>query len=363
MGPASRRPDPALIERLIEAPAAFDFFQALHLLELETAARDSAGPARQALDLDRPPAELGLRFRVLPSLAFPVQPIAAVRRLARDETTDGGFELDIACLGLIGPAGTLPKHYTAALLERLHLKDATLREFLDLLQHRSVVLFYRAGCKYRVARAIGCGSRAESAGDPLLDTLLSLVGRAAAAPQRDSVLDLRTLAHHSGLFADRRRSAEGLRSMLSGMLGCSVRVEQFLGEWVELDERARSRLGRSAGPGTQARLGEETTLGTRVWTVDSRVRVVAGPLDRRRFCELWPGSPKLRLLETLTRAYLGPLIDCTFTWELAPNAPAIQRLGSDQRLGRDAWLGWSDVARAELRVASPPGQNRVPSRS
>ncbi len=363
MATARRRPHPALIERLLAAPAAFDFFQAVRVLELETAARAPGGAAR-ALDLDRPPSELGLRFRAATSLAFPVHALAAARAVESAGDGVSGFELEVACLGLIGAAGTLPRHYTVALLERLQLKDPTLREFLDLLQHRTLVLFYRAGCKYRIASAHEAPvARTNAAADPVLEIFLSLIGLGARAAAAEVDPLLAALAHHSGHFANRRRSAEGLRAMLSGLLRCSVRVEQFLGEWVELDLRSRSRLGRGAGPGAQARLGEETTLGTRVWTVDSRVRVVAGPLDRQRFCELWPGSPKLRLLEQLTHAYLGPLIDFEFVWELAANAPAIQRLGSDQRLGRDAWLGWSDVARADVRVASPPGQNRAPSRS
>jgi predicted component of type VI protein secretion system len=86
-------------------------------------------------------------------------------------------------------------------------------------------------------------------------------------------------------------------------------------------------------------------------------------MDRRRFRELWPGSPRLAFLKALVRSYLGPLLDCELVWELEPSAPAIVRLGGEERLGRDCWLGWSDVSRADMRVASPPGTIKPPGRS
>ena len=217
-----------------------------------------------------------------------------------------------------------------------------------------MALFYRAWRKYRLATAYLSTDRSTGEADPILNSLMALVG---AVPRRHGeTIDAAELAevHHAGLFSDRRRSANGLRSMLRGLLGCEVEVEQFVGQWLELDPQALARVGSGAGPGVPARLGEETPLGTRVWSVDSRIRVVAGPLDRARFRELWPGGAPVRFLWEVLHAYLGPLVECELHWELAADAPAAVQLGGDQRLGRDCWLGWSERGRPDTRVSSPP---------
>jgi type VI secretion system protein ImpH len=354
MGTPERKPHPALIERLLREPGAFEFFRAVQLLEqsVHTGTRRRARPVGH----DHPAGEAGVGFRAAPALAFPTRPVVAVQ--PRD---DGAHDVLVSFLGLVGPAGVLPAHYTETVLQRAHSKDFSPRDFIDVLQDRSIAFFYRVWKKYRLPVAYAGKEAAASESDPITTALLALAG--ILPRSRGEALAGEELAqiHHAGLFSDRRRSAHGLRAMLRGLLGCEVAVEQFVGQWIDLDPDARSRLGGS-GSGVQARLGEETVLGARVWSVDARIRVVAGPLDRARFRELWPGGAPVRLLWGVLRAYLGPLIECDLVWKLAPDAPVPMALGGDQRLGRDAWLGWSEFGGPDLRVGSPPWHNPRPGR-
>ena len=356
MGTAKRNAHPALIAELLREPGGFDFLRAVQVLEAQRTARQP-GADGELVGFDRPPSETGLRFGSSASLAFPAKSIASVR--AREGPGETAYDVAVSFLGLVGPAGTLPVHYTETVLQRLHAKDASLGDFLDAFQDRGIALFYRAWKKYRLPLAFASSDPARGKLDPVLNAILALLGllpRARAKPVHAIEL---AQAHHAGLFADRRRSAAGLRAMLRGLLRCEVAVEEFVGQWIDLDRAAWSRLGDGEG-GAPARLGDESVLGARVWSVDARVRVVAGPLDRARFRELWPGGAPVRFLWQLVRAYLGPLIECELVWQLAPDAPAAQHLGSDQRLGRDAWLGWGGNAAPDTRVASPPWHNSRP---
>ena len=53
--------------------------------------------------------------------------------------------MTVTFMGLTGPKGVLPSHFTRLLLRRLRAKDATLRDFFDLLNHRRVALFIAPG--------------------------------------------------------------------------------------------------------------------------------------------------------------------------------------------------------------------------
>ncbi len=351
MGTAKRKPDPALIEGLVREPGSFDFFRAVQLLEAHL-----VGQKRRAarwIGYDHSPSEVGLRFEAATTLAFPSRAITAIES-AGEAGGAPSFGVLVSFLGLLGPAGALPTHYTEIALQRLHVKDRSLRDFVSALEGRVVAFFYRAWKKYRLPAAFGATDREHGEADPVLSAVLAMVG--LLPRPRDAALGASDLAqaHHASLFSDRRRSANGLWAMLRGLLGCGVEVEQFVGQWIELDPEARSRLGQGPGPGLSARLGEQSVLGTRVWSVDSRIRVVVGPLSRRRFRDLWPGGARVGFLWRVLRAYLGPLIECDLVWALHPDAPAAVRLGGDQQLGRDCWLGWSDHALPDLRVGSPP---------
>ena len=88
--------------------------------------------------------------------------------------------MTVACLGLTGPQGVLPDHYTALLISRVRGKDYALRDFFDLFNHRTISLFYRAWEKYQVApsfeRAYFENERGEDLFTRCLYDLLGVLG-------------------------------------------------------------------------------------------------------------------------------------------------------------------------------------------
>src|SRR5438067_3366749 len=149
--PSPRRPvvpssRPARVMALDEALFArgyeFDFFQAVRLLEMLADDPDRpAGP---------PPVEEALRFKAHLSMAFPASAVHAVEPPADARPVPA---VTVSFLGMTGPCGALPLHYTHLLMrlarEGRGSERTALRDWLDLFNHRAVSLFFRAWEKYR----------------------------------------------------------------------------------------------------------------------------------------------------------------------------------------------------------------------
>jgi type VI secretion system protein ImpH len=148
MAAESGRTNPGLIGQLHREPHRFNFFQAVRLLE-RLLCRGEGG--FQPVGHDAPPEREVVRFRAAPSLSFPASAVCQLRAPPAGPV-DGAAppEMAVAFLGLTGPNGVLPYHYTRLLLERIRLRDYSLRDYLDLFNHRFTSFFYRAWVKYRL---------------------------------------------------------------------------------------------------------------------------------------------------------------------------------------------------------------------
>jgi type VI secretion system protein ImpH len=108
-------------------------------------------------------------------------------------------------------------------------------------------------------------------------------------------------------------------------------------DWLELPRDQRTALGGQ--PRVSGRLGLGAVVGRRVRDVQSRFRIVLGPMDFDRFGDFLPGGRSLPPLVDWVRNYVG----FEFDWELQlvlarDEVPAI-RLGREGQLGWTAWLG------------------------
>ena len=93
----------------------------------------------------------------------------------------GKPDVTVGMIGLTGPSGVLPRHYTDAVVQALRNRSSSLHAFLDTLSHRFVAFFARAGAKYRPARAAESAAlRSPAQQDPIAKTLLALTGHGTA---------------------------------------------------------------------------------------------------------------------------------------------------------------------------------------
>lgn len=342
---ARRRTRTPLIDRLIEEPHAFEFFQAVQLLE-HAAKRTSDAPGNARVGEDADPRHEAVRFSAYQTVLFPP---AAVLEAAPPRQADVGQPgrppgLMVGFMGLTGPSGVLPQHYTELLIRSLRDKSTALRDFLDLFNHRLVSLFHRAWEKYRLPATYERHAPQE---DPVTSCLMALVGLDMPHLRERMAVDDEAIAHYAGHYAHWPRSVSALESILSDFFERPVRVEQFRGRWVWLAPDELTTLpSRSLPEGAFGQLGTNAVIGERVWDVQGSFRLRIGPVDYRQFASFMPGSRDLAQLVDLTRLFVGPTLSYDVQITLArQEVPFLQLAGEGDyvpRLGWNTWLKQSE---------------------
>jgi type VI secretion system protein ImpH len=344
MAVARGRNDPPLSERLFAGGHEFDFFQAVRVLQAlarEQSPSENVGPC-SPVGYDFNPVQEAVRFRVTPSHRFPAGSVCEVRSFdAADEPRPP--EIDIAFFGMTGPMGVMPHHYTTTLIARIREKDFALRDFLDLFHHRQLSLFFRAWQKDRFAFAYEQETSAGNAEDLFTACLYCLVGLGAEKLRGRMDFDDEVFLYYSGHLAHWPRSASGLSDMLNDYFELPVAVQQLWGQWLYLSREDQSALPTRGSLGKpHNELGNDVVVGKRVWNVESKFRLVIGPLNYAQFRRLMPDGDMLRPACQMTRFYVGPHLD--FDVQLVLKAKEVPwcRLGGDgsapSRLGWNTWI-------------------------
>ncbi len=322
MAAEDRTPAPAveLFDQLVHAPHEFDFFQLLR--RLECLYREQPRLARSPR-----PAEDPVRLGQTPSLAF------APRTVSAFEPAAGGAppRVEVLFFGLFGPNGPLPIHLTEYVYDRLHnAGDATLARFADVFHHRLLSLFYRAW-----ADAQPCVHYEREEDDEFYKYVGALFGMGLPAYRsRDAVPD-DAKRFYAGWLAAQTHSADGLEAILGDFFHLPVRIEEFVGEWIEIPDGCRFVLGTIPDTGS---LGASAPIGTQVWTCQQKFRIVLGPLRYEQYQRFLPGGASLPRLADLVRNYVGD----EFAWDvqliLERDEVPPGLLGGLGNLGWTTWL-------------------------
>ncbi len=271
--------------------------------------------------------------------------------------------MTVTFMGLTGPSGALPTHYTQMLMDLGRdvrgPERRSLRDWFDLFNHRAISLFYRAWEKYRFPLAFERGESDRRDPDPFTRALLSVAGigasnlrnrlcilppdsralEAQASPAPLAQIDDLALLFYTGILAQRPRNATNLKILLSDYFKLAIEVQQFRGQWLQIEPPNQTCLGVSG------LLGMTTVAGSRVWDVQTRFRLRVGPLDYHAFEECLPDPDPVRLRKTfflivqLTRLFAGMELD--FDIQLVLQAKDVPEIRLEQGLGMGPRLGWN----------------------
>lgn len=287
--PGTEDPWFQVADLLCREPYSFRFFRAMWLLE-------RIEPDRKPVGEFFAPSEEVARIRANPTLEFPASEIQNLDPSGEQTSMTVNF------MGLVGPMGVLPHHYTVLVEERRRVQDHGIGDFLDIFNHRMVSLFYRAWQKYRFPVRYGIEGRDRFAG-----YLMSMIGLGTGKLAGRQSVDDESLIFYTGLLSLQPRSAEALGRVLCDYFRVPAEVVQFVGAWHALDAGYQCDFDEEETPSTC--LGMGTVVGDAIWDHQSRVRLRLGPLSRIQYEEFLPGRKGNLRLRHLTRFFSGDQFD------------------------------------------------------
>jgi type VI secretion system protein ImpH len=304
---------------------AFDFFELLRQLERGGHLFGHAGRP------DREPARLGQHVR----LGFATQDLVELR-----EATDKlPARVTVANLGLLGPEGPMPLHLTRWVLDRLSQRwfggvnaqqtsDTTFVDFVNILQHRMIALFYRAWAEAHpgVQAERSVSGRVRS----MLEALAG-IGLPGTHNQENPELDAVKLRQAAAL-ASQVEGPEKLTLFIAEAFNVPVRLKEFVATWLTIPSPLQTRLGKA-----HAGLGSAATIGPRSLSRQSRIELEIGPLDYATYKSFLPDEKRLDVLKRAVRDLIGEVLDVDLRIVLKRDAVPRARVGTVQ-LGRTAWL-------------------------
>lgn len=344
----TRRIYPGLIDRLAEKPYQFEFFQAVRLL---LACQRQYSPQHERDILGQV-----IQFRSSVSLVFPPSEIESLEIEWGDAIEKNGEESEVrspsiffrqatltpSFIGLTGPSGVLPRHYTQYAAEReMYGRDGATRAFLDIFASRVVALFYQAWLKHRLPFQYEMDRKNNFLPHVLSLAGLGLNGVRKKVNEGEQCVKEEDLAYYACAFRTRPQSAEWFARIVADYFRVTTKMEQFIGQWIRLSDSDLTRLGAS-----NSVLGRSAFCGDRVWDRQGRLRLKIGPIRRKTFDEFLPGGLAFRSLGRLFELMMGVTFDCEVRLILDRRDICGTRLGSQSgaRLGWASWLTCRDSA-------------------
>lgn len=323
-------PTPAdnMIQRLLDRGDHFDLYHAIRLLNCRLKDRPAVGEARL-------PSQEFHRFTQHVSLAFPR---STIEQISKDP--DGKLRISTNGFGLLGPNGPMPMQLTEHVLERRrHFRDRTHEEFLNLIHHRLMTLFYRAWAVGQQHISLDAASRSSEPHmvnrDPFALYIGSLIGMGLPETNDRDHIDDHGKLFYSGFLSDANRPPGGLEKLLASYFSIPVQIEEFVARWIQVESNFRTRLGASRFTGL---LGRNVMLGSRFRECQSTFRIRLGPMSLTAYVHMLPGRGGFVRLRDWIRLYVGLHLDWQVQYVLhAAETPPTQ-LGRSGLLGRTTWL-------------------------
>jgi len=311
----------SLIESFYKEPFAYEFHQAIRLLEL---IYPEAVPLGEGVLPDKEAVRLKSRI----FLSAPANELYNLE--PGDAEAKSLPKLSINFFGIAGLQGPLPTPYTEMILERISQKDTALRDFLDIFNHRLASILHRIRKKHWVGLDTLPAHKSQ-----IGQTLLAFAGALPEASSEEIGINPRNLLFYAGLLWQQPRSGAALAAMLSDYFETQVVVQPFKGRWLNLEPTQTTIISQE---GQFNILGQGASLGAKVWDVLTGITIKIGPLSETKFRDFLKNGSAYPLLNRLVKLFLPKnyYFEINLIMEAADILPT--SLNGKSSLGWTSWL-------------------------
>lgn len=279
------------------------------------------------------PVEEPIRFISSAGLAFPIRDIIDVL-----STEKGRYFLEVSFLGLHGSQSPLPTYYLESLATEYLHKETKLVDFMNLFNHRLVLLLHHIWRKYRYY----INFRNEGV-DVFSQRMFSLVGLGHEKTRNRLSIHHSKMLAYAGMLASPARSAEVITNLVSHCFNLQdVTLKEWCFRYVNISEKEQNRLGgvlKEFGkpPIGRSCLGINFTLGSRNPDRGGKFELQINSLTRQQFLSFLPNGENYLSLIT----FVSFVLKDQFAWDLKLGLKSKQITG--MRLGDDynSMLGWT----------------------
>ena len=246
------------------------------------------------------------------------------------------FQIAINEIGLLGANSPLPSHLIEFIFQRKHqYGDGAWADFVNMLQHRVLTMFYRSWMNAQSVLSL------ENKGaNKFSRYIASLAGFAVFDEQRPhQYVEHFSKLYFAGYSLQRNRSTDSFQDLLSQYFSLPIHIEENIGQWFELPKEEQTCLGVKG----QYNLGDGLIVGSKIYDVQTKFRIIIGPLGLDEFESFFKGSLNSKRLIEWVRFYVGEEYDWDVQLVLAkPDIPQLV-LGGRNKLGLTTWLGAIDT--------------------
>ncbi|MBN6065344.1 type VI secretion system baseplate subunit TssG [Aggregatibacter actinomycetemcomitans] len=274
-----------------------------------------------------------IRFMSSAGLEFPIRDIVDLL-----STREGAYSLEVSFLGLHGSQSPLPTYYLESLATEYLHKETKLVDFMNLFNHRLVLLLHHIWRKYRYY----INFRNEGT-DVFSQRMFSLVGLGHEKTRNRLSIHHSKMLAYAGMLANPGRSSEVISSLVSHCFDLSdVDLKEWCFRYVKISEEEQNRLGgilKEIGrpPTGRSCLGVNFTLGERNPDRGGKFELQLNNLSRKQFLSFLPNGENYLSLVT----FVSFVLKDQFAWDLRLGLKPKQITGMQLGDEKNTMLGWT----------------------
>ncbi len=331
METSRRRSATTLKEAILEKPSQFQFHAAVKLLESMKLDSVSLG---QGIE----PRQEALEIKTHTTLEMSPKDLQGISFRGPQENP----KMTINFFGLSTIQGPLPQSYRNLLLDRIQEGDMSMRDFLDIFNHRFASLLHRIRKKHWI------GIATDTPQNTLIGkTIASFAGiNGPFFEQRMKISD-QSLLYYAGLLWQRPKSAMGLRNIIRDFFKTPAKIHQFQGKWENIDKDQTTIIGNT---GRFNILGQDAIVGKKLWEQQSVFVVVLGPMSLKKFASFLKPGVNYKAIRDLIHFYTRENQEFRLNLVLDKDQIPPLNLGNGAALGWTSWLKTQPFPKDDYQV-------------